>query len=53
MSDNFGRIGKEIVTVLSDIAKSLRIISGREDNDRRYNKPPKETYADKYFSKDK
>lgn len=52
MSDNFGKIGKEIVTVLSDIAKSLRIISGREDNDRAYVKPSK-TYADKYFSKDK
>lgn len=40
-----------IIKNLNDIAKSLRIISGREDNNRDFNKPVK-TYADKYFSKD-
>lgn len=50
MGDNTVKIGKELVSVLSDIAKSLRIISGREDNVRTTEKP-KKSYADKYFSK--
>lgn len=50
MADNFTRIGKEMIMQLRDIAKSLRIISGREDNERESKKPAK-TYADKYFSK--
>ena len=40
-----------IIRLLEDIARSLRVISGREDA------PSKEiirkTYKDKYFSKDK
>ena len=38
-----------IVRYLDDIARSLRIISGREDNIRK--EIVKETYKDKYFSK--
>ena len=39
-----------IVRLLDDIARSLRIISGREDNVRTFEKP-KDTYKDKYFTR--
>lgn len=39
-----------IVRLLDDIARSLRVISGREDNVRTIEKP-KNTYKDKYFAK--
>lgn len=40
-----------IIKYLDDIARSLRVLSGREDNIRK--EILKETYKDKYFSKDK
>lgn len=38
-----------ILRHLEDIARSLRILSGREDNVRV--EPRKDTYKDKYFTK--
>ena len=38
-----------ILRHLEDIARSLRILSGREDNSRV--EPRKDTYKDKYFTK--
>ena len=38
-----------ILRHLEDIARSLRILSGREDNIRV--EPRKDTYKDKYFTK--
>lgn len=52
MNDVYSKTGKDLITVLRDIAKSLRIMSGREDYVRQVEKP-KSSYADKYFSKDK
>lgn len=40
-----------IIKYLDDIARSLRIISGREDNVSK--EIIKKTYKDKYFSRDK
>ena len=40
-----------IVKYLDDIARSLRILSGRENNIRK--EIIRKTYKDKYFSKDK
>ena len=39
-----------IVKYLDDISRSLRILSGREDNVRVAEKP-KDTYKDKYFTR--
>ena len=38
-----------IIRHLDDIARSLRVLSGREDNVRV--EPRKDTYKDKYFAK--
>lgn len=38
-----------IMRYLEDIARSLRVLSGREDNYRV--EPKKDTYKDKYFAK--
>ena len=38
-----------IIKYLDDIARSLRVLSGREDNVRV--EPRKDTYKDKYFTK--
>lgn len=40
-----------IIKHLADIARSLRVLSGREDNVSK--EIIKKTYKDKYFSKDK
>ena len=39
-----------IIRLLENIARSLRVISGREDNVRAPEQP-KKTYADRYFAK--
>ena len=39
-----------ILRHLEDIARSLRVLSGREDNVRTIEKP-KDTYKDKYFTR--
>lgn len=43
------RTEEMIIRHLADIARSLRILSGREEDIR--NEIRKETYKDKYFSK--
>lgn len=40
---------KQLMNVLRDIAESLRIMSGRQDNYRVEER--KDTYRDKYFAK--
>lgn len=43
------RTEEMILRQLEDIARSLRVLSGREDNIRV--EPRKDTYKDKYFAK--